>query len=125
MRWSAISPALYSNVGRPSIAPQLLLRAMLLQAFYSVRSERQLMERMEFRPAVPLVCRPSVRTSWCGTIRSSRRIATGCWKALSPSRFLATLLARPKVKRLLSSDHFQRRWHADPGLVLDEELQAS
>ena len=40
--------ALYSGIGRPSIAPQMLLRSMLLQAFYSVRSERQLMERMEF-----------------------------------------------------------------------------
>ena len=39
--------ALYSGIGHPSI-PQMLLRAMLLQAFYSVRSERQLMERMEF-----------------------------------------------------------------------------
>ena len=49
--------ALYSGIGRPSIAPQMLLRAMLLQAFYSVRSERQLMERMEFDLSVPLVCR--------------------------------------------------------------------
>src|SRR3954470_10910757 len=40
--------ALYSGIGRPSIAPQMLLRAMLLQAFYSVRSERQVMERLEF-----------------------------------------------------------------------------
>jgi len=40
--------ALYSGMGRPSIAPEMLLRAMLLQAFYSVRSERQLMERLEF-----------------------------------------------------------------------------
>ena len=40
--------ALYSGTGRPSIAPEMLLRAMLLQAFYSVRSERQLMERLEF-----------------------------------------------------------------------------
>ncbi len=40
--------SLYSGTGRPSIAPQMLLRAMLLQAFYSVHSERQLMERMEF-----------------------------------------------------------------------------
>jgi hypothetical protein len=39
---------LYSGVGRPSIAPEMLLRAMLLQAFYSIRSERQLMERLEF-----------------------------------------------------------------------------
>jgi transposase len=40
--------ALYSRMGRPSIAPEKLLRAMLLQAFYSIRSERQLMERLEF-----------------------------------------------------------------------------
>lgn len=40
--------ALYSPMGRPSIPPEKLLRAMLLQAFYSIRSERQLMERLEF-----------------------------------------------------------------------------
>ncbi|WP_298422449.1 transposase, partial [Rhodoblastus sp.] len=39
--------ALYSKTGRPSIPPERLLRAMLLQAFYSVRSERQLMERLD------------------------------------------------------------------------------
>jgi transposase len=39
---------LYSRMGRPSIAPERLLRAMLLQAFYSIRSERQLMERLEY-----------------------------------------------------------------------------
>lgn len=40
--------ALYSPIGRPSIAPEKLLRAMLLQAFYSIRSERLLMERLEY-----------------------------------------------------------------------------
>ena len=40
--------ALYSRMGRPSIAPERLLRVMLLQAFYSIRSERQLMERLEY-----------------------------------------------------------------------------
>jgi hypothetical protein len=39
---------LYARMGRPSIPPEKLLRAMLLQAFYSIRSERQLMERLEF-----------------------------------------------------------------------------
>ena len=41
---------LYSGTGRPSIAPEMLLRATLLQAFYSIRSERRLMERLEFDP---------------------------------------------------------------------------
>ena len=40
--------ALYADTGRPSIAPEKLLRALLLQAFYSVRSERQLMEQMNY-----------------------------------------------------------------------------
>ena len=35
---------LYAKLGRPSIPPEKLLRALLLQAFYSVRSERQLMD---------------------------------------------------------------------------------
>ena len=42
---SADFSSLYSGMGRPSIPPEMLLRAMLLQAFYSIRSERQLMER--------------------------------------------------------------------------------
>ena len=40
--------ALYSPLGRPSIPPEKLLRALLLQAFYSIRSERLLMERPEY-----------------------------------------------------------------------------
>ncbi len=40
--------ALYSPFGRESIPPERLLRALLLQAFYSIRSERQLVERIEF-----------------------------------------------------------------------------
>ena len=40
--------ALYSQIGRPSIAPEKLLRALLLQVFYSVRSERLLMEQREY-----------------------------------------------------------------------------
>ena len=39
---------LYSAMGRPSIAPEMLLRATLLQAFFSVRSERQLMEQIDY-----------------------------------------------------------------------------
>jgi transposase len=48
---AALSPefeGLYAKFGRPSIPPERLLRALLLQAFYSVRSERQLMEQLEY-----------------------------------------------------------------------------
>jgi transposase len=40
--------ALYSAVGRPSIPPEQLLRALLLQALYTIRSERQLMEQLDY-----------------------------------------------------------------------------
>lgn len=46
---------LHSRIGRPSIPPEKLLRALLLQAFYSVRSERQLMEQLDY----DLLFRPS------------------------------------------------------------------
>jgi transposase len=48
---AVLSPAfdqLYADIGRPSIPPEKLLRALLLQAFYSVRSERQLMEQLDY-----------------------------------------------------------------------------
>jgi hypothetical protein len=54
--------ALYSPIGRPSIAPEKLLRAMLLQAFYSIRSERLLMERLEYDLSqCPTGCRITCR----------------------------------------------------------------
>ena len=48
---SDLSPGfarLYAPIGRPSISPEKLLRALLLQAFYSVRSERRLMEQLDY-----------------------------------------------------------------------------
>lgn len=48
---TALSPRfalLYSHTGRPSIPPEQLLRALLLQVFYSIRSERQLMEQLDY-----------------------------------------------------------------------------
>jgi transposase len=47
-RMSSDFAALYSPFGRASIAPEKLLRALLLQAFYGVRSERQLMEQITY-----------------------------------------------------------------------------
>ena len=46
---------LYANTGRPSIPPEQLLRALLLQVLYTVRSERLLMEELNYNLAVPLV----------------------------------------------------------------------
>lgn len=96
---------LYAGIGRPSIAPEKLLRAMLLQAFYGLRSERQLMERLDydllFRWFVGLgVDDPAFDHSSFSKNRD--RLLTGEVAA----KFLAAVLARPRVNRLLSSDHF-------------------
>lgn len=72
---------LYEGTGRQSIAPERLLRASLLQAFYSVRSERQLMEQIDynllFRWFVGLGIDDAVwARAWIGVTRNekSRRI---------------------------------------------------
>ena len=46
--WTVNFAKLYAEEGRPSIAPERLLRALLLQAFYTIRSERQLMEQLHY-----------------------------------------------------------------------------
>jgi transposase len=102
---SADFAALYSGVGRSSIAPEMLLRAMLLQAFYSVRSERQLMERLEFdllfRWFVGLGVDAAV---WDHSTFSKNR--DRLLEGEIAAKFLAAVLAQPRVKRLLSSEHF-------------------
>jgi len=83
--------ALYGRMGRPSIPPEKLLRAMLLQAFYSIRSERQLMERqlMERLEFDLLFCWLSALalTMRCGITRRSPRTAIACWRATSRPSF--------------------------------------
>ena len=97
--------AMYARLGRPSIAPEKLLRASLLQAFYSVRSERQLMERLEFdllfRWFVGLEIDDPV---WDHSVFSKNR--DRLLEGEIAAKFLAAVLAQPHVKQLLSSDHF-------------------
>jgi transposase len=97
--------AMYARLGRPSIAPEKLLRASLLQAFYSVRSERQLMERLEFdllfRWFVGLGIDDPV---WDHSVFSKNR--DRLLEGEIAAKFLAAVLAQPHVKQLLSSDHF-------------------
>ena len=75
---------LYIHFGRPSIPPERLLRALLLQALYTIRSERQLMEQLD-TPAVSLVCGTGDRRRRVGAT-TSPRIAIGCWTETSPRR---------------------------------------
>ena len=97
--------AMYSPVGRASIPPEHLLRATLLQAFFSVRSERMLMEQITynllFRWFVGL---PMDAEVWHPTVFTKNR--DRLLEADVAREFLTTLIALPRVKRLMSSEHF-------------------
>ena len=96
---------LYSQTGRPSIAPEYLLRATLLQAFFTVRSERQLMEQIDYN----LLFRWFVGLSIDDTVWDASTFSKNRDRLLEADvarEFLASLLSLPKVKRLLSNDHF-------------------
>lgn len=97
--------ALYSTTGRPSIAPEMLLRATLLQAFFTVRSERQLMEQIDYN----LLFRWFVglgmdAPAWHATVFTHNR--DRLLEADVAREFLSALLSLDGVKKLLSSEHF-------------------
>ena len=100
--FAALYPA---RVGRPSIAPERLLRAMLLQVFYGIRSERQLMERMEFDLLFRWFVGLGVDDpAWDHSSFSKNR--DRLLEGEIAAKFLAAVVAQPRVRRLLSSDHF-------------------
>lgn len=105
---SDLSPAfeaLYARVGRPSIPPERLLRALLLQAFYTVRSERQLMEQLNynllFRWFVGLEMDEAVWHPTAFTTNRDRLLDGDIAR-----QFLAAVLSQPQVRGLLSAEHF-------------------
>jgi len=96
---------LYARTGRPSIAPERLLRALLLQVLYSVRSERMLMEQLNynllFRWFVGLNMDDRV---WDATTFSKNRDRLLCGEIAA--EFFAAVLALARGKELLSDEHF-------------------
>jgi transposase len=97
--------ALYSHLGRPSIPPERLLRALLLQAFYSVRSERLLMEQLDynllFRWFVGLGIDDPVWHPTAFTTNRDRLL-----EGEVAAKFLAAVLDHARVRELLSREHF-------------------
>lgn len=96
---------LYAGDGRPSIAPERLMRAALVQILFSIRSERQLMEQMEynllFRWFVGLSVDEPVWVPTVFTKNRDRLLTTEMSRKL-----MAAILAHEKVAPLLSDDHF-------------------
>jgi transposase len=102
---SAGFDALYASSGRPSIAPERLLRALLLQVLYTVRSERLLMEQLDynflFRWFVGLSIDDPV---WDVTVFTKNR--DRLLKGKVAEAFFAAVLAQARQRRLLSDEHF-------------------
>jgi transposase len=96
---------LYSRVGRPSIPPERLLRALLLQLLYSIRSERMLMEQLDynllFRWFVGLGMDDAV---WVPTVFTKNR--DRLLEGDIADEFLLGVLALARSKGLLSDEHF-------------------
>jgi transposase len=104
----SLSPAfngLYSTFGRPSIAPEKLLRALLLQVLYTVRSERMLMEQLEynllFRWFVGLNMDEAV---WVPTVFTKNR--DRLLEGDVAEKFFQLVLTQARVADLLSDEHF-------------------
>jgi len=96
---------LYSAFGRPSIPPEKLLRALLLQVLYTVRSERMLMEQLEynllFRWFVGLNMDEAV---WVPTVFSKNR--DRLWEGDIAEKFFQEVLTQARVEDLISDEHF-------------------
>lgn len=96
---------LYVDFGRPSIAPERLIRASLIQILFSIRSERQLMEQMQynllFRWFVGLGIDDPVWVPTVFTKNRDRLLTTEMSRKL-----MAAILAHREVAPLLSDDHF-------------------
>jgi transposase len=96
---------LYSHTGRPSIPPEKLLRALLLQAFYSIRSERQLMEQMDYNLLFRWFAGLSMDApTWDVTVFTKNR--DRLLEGDVAGKFLAAVLGQPRVRALLSTEHF-------------------
>ena len=96
---------LYSHTGRPSIPPEKLLRALLLQAFYTVRSERQLMEQLEYN----LLFRWFVGLSMDAPVWDATTFSKNRDRLLDGDiarEFMVAVLNQPEVRQLLSQEHF-------------------
>src|SRR5262250_614392 len=95
----------YADGGRPSIPPEHLLRALLLQAFYTIRSERQLMEQLHYNLLYRWFVGLGVdEPVWVPTVFTKNR--DRLLEADVARKFLAELIEHRELRGLLSDEHF-------------------
>ncbi len=97
--------ALYSKIGRPSIAPEKLLRTLLLQVLYSVRSERLLMEQLDYNLLYRWFVGMSMDDAiWDATVFSKNR--DRLLEGNIARAFFERVLCHARAQHLLSDEHF-------------------
>lgn len=97
--------AIYSHTGRPSIPPEKLLKASLLQAFFTIRSERQLVEQIGYNLLFRWFLDMALdEKPWDATVFTKNR--DRLLKAEISAHFFAAVLAQARREQLLSSEHF-------------------
>src|ERR1043165_4365599 len=102
---SADFDEMYARMGRPSIPPERLLRALLIQVLYSIRSERMLMEQLDYN----LLFRWFVGLSmderiWDPTVFTKNR--DRLLRGHIATRFFEQVLAEARDRGLTSDEHF-------------------
>jgi transposase len=96
---------IYPDSGRPSIPPERLLRALLLQAFYTIRSETELMEQLDYNLLYRWFVGLDIdQPVWSPTVFTKNR--ERLLEAEVAHKFLAQVLNHKEVRNLLSDKHF-------------------
>jgi transposase len=97
--------AMYAGTGRPSIPPEQMLRALLLQMLFSVRSERMLVEQMEYN----LLFRWFVGLGWDGGVWDASSFSKNRERLLAgemAAKFFRAVVEQARAARLLSDERF-------------------
>jgi transposase len=115
---------MYDRIGRPSIPPEHLLKAMLLQSFYSIRSERQLCERLRY----DLLFKWFLGLNITDDVFDHSTFSKNRDRLLQhevAAQFFAAVREEARRRRLLSLRPLHGRWHAAGRVGVDEERPAA
>ena len=118
---SPLFEQMYSEVGRPSIPPERLLKASLLMALYTVRSERMFCEQLAYN----LLFRWFLDLNWDEPSFDHSSFSRNRARLLEhdvAGEFFRTVVAEARELRLTSDEHFYGGRHADRGVGVAQEL---
>ena len=110
---------MYSDIGRPSISPEQLLRALLVQSLYTIRSERLLMEEIDYSILFRWFIGLRIDEEILVPDRLRARIATGCCEPTWPALSSMPWCAKTRAARLRGVTIIELEHAAEPLTALD------